>query len=285
MNGLSFYINFEEITLRKKVGEGGFGEVFLGYWNGKKIAVKKLSVKNFKYRENISRFINEINIISSLRHPNIVLYMGASIDNDNYYMITEYLPYGSLFDYVRKEKRKFSEREQINIAYEMAIALYYLHSRSIVHCDLKSGNILIDDNWKIKIGDFGLSQFLKENKFNRGKIGTPHWMAPEILKGGVYEYSSDVYSFGMILWELLKQEIPYYGLNAYQIYNLVVQDKRIVDIPIEGNEILIELIKKCLEYEPANRPTFKEIVAILDKPKNYNKNIDTNFEDLYHFLS
>jgi serine/threonine protein kinase len=284
LSGLSFYINFEELTLQTKVGEGGFGEVFLGTWNGKKIAVKKLSVKHYKNRENICRFINEINVISSLRHPNIVLYIGASIDKDDYYMITEYLPRGSLFDYMRKEKSKFTEREQINIAYEMAVALNYLHSRSVVHCDLKSSNILIDDNWKIKIGDFGLSQFIKENEYNRGKIGTPHWMAPEILKGGIYEYSSDVYSFGMILWEILKMEIPYYGLNPYQIYNLVVQDKKIVDIPKEGHEVLIDILRKCLNYEPQKRPSLKELVQTLEKLKTHNKNIDTNFEDLYEFL-
>jgi serine/threonine protein kinase len=247
--------------------------------------VKKLSVKQFKNKQNISRFINEINIISSLRHPNVVLYMGASIDNDNYYMITEYLPNGSLFDYIRKDKARFTEREQITIAYEMAVALYYLHSRSIVHCDLKSSNILIDDNWKIKIGDFGLSQFLKDNRYNRGKIGTPHWMAPEILKGEVYEYSSDVYSFGMILWEILKLEIPYYGLNYYQIYNRVVQEKKIVEIPTEGHEVLIQMIRNCLKFDSKDRPTLKEIVSILEKLKSVNKNIDKNLEDLYYYLS
>lgn len=282
LNGLSFYINFDEIQFLDKVGEGGFGEVFLGKWNGVKVAIKKLSVKHFKNRENISKFINEINIISSLRHPNIVLYIGASIDCDNYYMITEYLPGGSLFDYIRKGKG-FIEKEQISIAYEMAVAVLYLHSRSIVHCDLKSSNILIDNNLKVKIGDFGLSQFLKDNKMNRGKIGTPHWMAPEILKGGVYEYSSDVWSYGMILWEILKLEIPYYGLNPYQIYNLVVKDKKIVDIPTEGHDVLISLIRRCLSFEPNLRPTIKEIVNTLQNLRLQYRN-DSNLEDLYHFL-
>lgn len=282
LNGLSFYINFDEIQFLDKVGEGGFGEVFLGKWNGVKVAIKKLSVKHFKNRENISKFINEINIISSLRHPNIVLYIGASIDCDNYYMITEYLPGGSLFDYIRKGKG-FIEKEQISIAYEMAVAVLYLHSRSIVHCDLKSSNILIDNNQKVKIGDFGLSQFLKDNKMNRGKIGTPHWMAPEILKGGVYEYSSDVWSYGMILWEILKLEIPYYGLNPYQIYNLVVKDKKIVDIPTEGHDVLISLIRRCLSFEPNLRPTIKEIVNTLQNLRLQYRN-DSNLEDLYHFL-
>lgn len=281
---MNYYISFDELTIQTKVGQGGFGEVFLGKWNGMKVAIKKLSVSQFKNRENIHRFINEIDVISSLRHPNVVLYIGASIDQYDYYLITEYLPKGSLFDYMRKDKRKFSEREQIHIAYEIAIALNYLHSRSIVHCDLKSSNILIDDNWKIKISDFGLSQFIRDNEYNRGKIGTPHWMAPEILKGGNYEYSSDIYSFGMILWEILKNEIPYYGLNPYQIYNLVVQDKKIVDIPTEGHVVLIDIIKKCLEFNPTDRPLLKDIVNTLGKVKNYNKNIDTNFDDLYNYL-
>lgn len=229
------------------------------------------------------RFINEINIISSLRHPNIVLYMGASIDRDNYYMITEYLPYGSLFDYIRKDKGRFSEREQIYISYEMAVALNYLHTRGVAHCDLKSSNILIDDNWKIKIGDFGLSRFLEKHDEKGEKIGTPHWMAPEILKGGKYEYASDVYSYGMILWEILKFEIPYYGLNPYQIQNLVAQ-KKIVELPTEGHPKIRELIAKCLKYEPSERPSLIEIVNTLEKLKAGSKHFDTHFEELYQYL-
>jgi serine/threonine protein kinase len=222
--------------------------------------------------DNLAKFINEINIISSLRHPNIVLYMGASIEKDNYYMITEYLPKGSLFDYIHRDKGKLTERDQINIAFEIAVALKYLHSRNFVHCDLKSSNILIDDNWKIKIGDFGLSKFFDKNnpEQNRGRIGTPHWMAPEILKGENYEFSADIFSFGMILWEIISLEIPYYGINPIQVISLVADEKKIVKIPKVGHPVIKNLIESCLQYEANNRPKLDEIVLTLEKFKHLN---------------
>jgi len=259
----------------------------LGVWNGKKIALKKITVKENKFQKDyINKFINEINIISSLRHPNIVLYMGASIDKKNYYMITEYLPKGSLFDYIHRDRGKISEREQINIAYEIAVALKYLHSRNVVHCDLKSSNILIDDNWKIKIGDFGLSRFfsLEDNEESKGRIGTPHWMAPEVLKGEKYEHSADIFSFGMILWEIISLEIPYYGIDPYQVISLVAEQKRIVTVPVKGNIVIRNLIKRCLDYDSNKRPLLDEIVDILDKAKNYNKLYDSNLEELSDYL-
>jgi tRNA A-37 threonylcarbamoyl transferase component Bud32 len=287
LNGLNYFINYDELTLQMKVGEGGFGEVFQGVWHGKKVAVKKLTVKNSKFIDNLNKFINEINIISSLRHPNIVLYMGASIERDNYYMITEYLPKGSLFDYIHRDKGKITEREQIIIAYEIAVALKYLHSRNIIHCDLKSSNILIDDNWKIKVGDFGLSRFFNtENpEENRGRIGTPHWMAPEILRGEKYEHSADIFSFGMILWELLSLEIPYYGVNPYQVISLVADQRKIVPVPKEGQPILRHLTELCLQYEAYRRPKLDDIVDTLEKLKNAYKIYDTNMDEIFEYLN
>jgi len=287
LNGLNFFINYDELTLSRKVGEGGFGEVFLGSWNGKHIAVKKLTLKHTsKDRSVFLRFINEINIISSLRHPNIVLYMGASIENHNYYMITEYLPKGSLFDYIHRTKGKFTEHEQIHIAYEIAVALKYLHSRNIIHCDLKSSNILIDDNWKIKIGDFGLSRFInkKNPSENSGRIGTPHWMAPEILKGGNYEESADVYSYGMILWEILSLEIPYFGIDPRKLINIVAEERKIVDIPIKGNFHIRKLTAQCLNYDPLKRPVLKQIVTTLESVLNQNKFNNICMEEIHEYL-
>jgi len=212
--------------------------------------------------------------------------MGASIDKKNYYMITEYLPKGSLFDYIHRDRGKINEREQINIAYEIAVALKYLHSRNVVHCDLKSSNILIDDNWKIKIGDFGLSRFftLDDTEESKSRIGTPHWMAPEVLKGGKYQHSADIFSFGMILWEIISLEIPYYGIDPYQVISLVAEQCRIVKVPEKGNVVIRNLIAKCLDYESANRPQLDEIVDILGKAKSHNKLYDSNLDELYDYL-
>lgn len=122
----------------------------------------------------------------------------------------EYLPGGSLFDYLHIKGYKPSQFRIYKICRDIALGMAYLHGRNIIHCDLKSSNILIDENNKIKISDFGLSQFIKnktENKFK--KIGTPQWMAPEVIKDHVYDFSSDVFSFGMIIWELATGQIPF----------------------------------------------------------------------------
>ena len=326
LNGLNYFINFDEIKKDKiKIGQGGFGEIYLGNWQGKKVAIKKLTLINLRVGDNnLSKFINEINIISSLRHPNIVLYMGASVDKDNYYMISEYLPNGTLFDLLHNNnntnnnnnnknnnnnygeninnnslistnnnsinnfdnysKNSFflNDSMKIKIALQIAFVIKYLHSRKIVHCDLKSPNILIDKNYNIKLGDFGLSRFIGKNSENiKGKIGTPHWMAPEILLGGKYEYHSDIFSYGMILWEILTGDIPYNNIDPKKIENLITNEKNIVKVPDYGNLILRKLCKSCINYEPEKRPSIDEILKEL---KNiYDK--DDDDKDFLEYLS
>jgi serine/threonine protein kinase len=256
----------------------GFGQVHLGVWNGKYVAIKKFITKEKQSpKYSLNKFIKEINIISNLRHPNIVLYMGASINKNEYYMISEYIPKGSLFDYLHVQKNKFNDYEMINIAYEVAIALKYLHSRKITHCDLKSSNILLDENMKIKVSDFGLSRlkYISSSE-NKGRIGTPHWMPPEIMKGKKYLEASDVYSYGMILWELVTCEIPYYRMTPNQIIGIVADCGKIVELPSSGHVALRTLIKHCLVYQPERRPTFDYIIKYLDKvlQKTHNDGID-----------
>ncbi len=252
--------------------------MYSGLWNGKWVAIKKISIKEsqiFNIKPSLNKFIKEVNIISSLRHPNIILYMGASINQKDYYMISEYMNQGSLFDYIHVQKGRISEKDQLTIAYHIAIAIKYLHSRKILHCDLKSSNILIDNNWKVKISDFGLSRIknvLTLNE-NRGRIGTPHWMAPEIMKGNMYSEASDVFSYGMIIWEIVTCEIPYCGLSQFQILGIVADCKKIVEIPKNINPILWKIIKRCLSYDVKERPCLDLIIKKLEK---YINNSESN---------
>lgn len=287
VNGLNYFINFDEITNDNiKVGQGGFGEVFMGEWQGKKVAIKRLTLKNLGVSDNLNKFINEINITSSLRHPNIVLYMGASINKDNYYMITEYLPKGSLFDIIHTSKIQLTEKEKIKIAFDTAVGIKYLHSRQIVHCDLKSSNVFLDDHYNVKLGDFGLSRFLTQNKDrNKGRIGTPHWMAPEILLGGKYKPSADIFSYGMILWELLTNQIPYHSIDPNEIVNLITNQRKIVEVPKEGNVALRKIITHCIQYEVKDRPSLNEILCLLGKVKKMNSSVDKFTQEIYDYLN
>jgi serine/threonine protein kinase len=122
-------------------------------------------------------------------------------------MVTEFVSNGCLFDILHRSENKDQlpdDFQILQIAKQIALAMIYLHSRGILHCDLKSQNVLLTDDYQVKLCDFGLARY-KERfmKDNHGKIGTPHWMAPEILRGEKYEEPADVYSFGVILWEML----------------------------------------------------------------------------------
>ena len=292
LSGFNFYIDFNELIIKKKIGEGGFGQVFLGVWNEKEVAIKqfipkeKINIKNI-----LNKFIKEINVISNLRHPNIVLYIGASLNNNKYYMITEHISNGNLFEFLHNSKKKpfgkLSDNLMLQIAYEIAIAMSYLHSRNITHCDLKSSNILLDQNYHVKISDFGLSRMVNILSLNetKGKFGTTHWMPPEIMKAKRYEEASDVFSYGMILWEMLTGKVPYYGMNPNQIIGLVADCKKIVEVPKVGNYAMRKLIKSCISYFPEKRPSFERIIKFLDKVNAFYKNHDFVTEEIIDYIN
>ena len=218
-NGFSFYIDFNDLKFNYKtdfLGGGGYGEVFKAIWMATPVAVKRFGRKCIS-KKSIIDFIKEIEIVNQMRHPNIIFYMGVTFDEENhYYMVTELSSRGSIFDLLHSNhsgsrgKVLLEDSKIFKIIKEMALAIQYLHTKKILHCDLKSQNILLTEDWTVKICDFGLARY--QEKFvrdNNGKVGTPHWMAPEILRGEKYTQAADVYSFGVILWELVTGDIPH----------------------------------------------------------------------------
>jgi len=189
-------------------------------------------------------------------------------------MLTEYLEGGSLFDLLHKKHVKLNEDRLISIAEDIALGMNYLHSRKVFHRDLKSSNILVDSNWNIKICDFGLSTVnskLDRRKHKKeGRIGTPHWMAPEIMRSEEYDEYSDIYSYGMILWEMVMCEVPYNGLSVPQIIGSVGYDNLQVPLPIQGNSMILSILERSLDRDRRQRPTFAHIVEILQN-KNRGK--------------
>lgn len=294
-NDLNYLINFD--LIKKKLTRIGIG-VYKTEWLGMQIAVKKLKTKKNKNNNNeLLKLTNEINMLASLRHPHIILYMGVSFDNNDCYMITEYAQGDSLFKFIHDSKKKFNDLQKINIAYQIATAIQYIHYRDIIHKDLKTDNILLDENYKIKLGHFGLSSNIKNNNINNNINSLNNisndsyaYMAPEILSRdsyNSYKKSADIFSYGMILWELITDEIPYANLKKKdEFIEEIVKKRKLITIPKEGNKILIELAKQCLQYKPENRPTIEKIVKYLvDVNKGLNESIDTVLDDFYNFVS
>ena len=311
LSGFNFYIPFNELKILKKIGEGPLGIVYLGNWNEKKVAIKKyFSLKKQKEKETqnkinknldlkaiLLKFIKEINIISNLRHPNLVLFMGASISNNNTcYLIMEYINNGNLFDFIHKVKYKKEENYKkydlnltTKIALEIALAIKYLHCRNITHCDLRTTNVLLDENYHVKITDFGVSKMVnilyEKGQMLNGKNETTHYMPPEIMKNVKYDEASDVFSYGMILYEIITGEIPYSNLKPNQIIGIVADCRKIVHVPDNTfNDYLKKLVVKCLKYNSEDRPSFRKIILYLEKVLECLNKKDVYCDDIDKFV-
>ncbi|EPS62864.1 hypothetical protein M569_11924, partial [Genlisea aurea] len=210
-----------------------------------------------------------IAIMKRVRHPNVVLFMGAVTKRPHLSIVTEYLPRGSLFRLINRPAagEALDSRRKLRMALDVAKGINYLHHLvpPIVHRDLKSPNLLVDKNWTAKVVcDFGLSRF-KANTFISSKsvAGTPEWMSPEFLRGEPSNEKSDVFSFGVILWELVTMQQPWNGLSHAQVVGAVAFQNRRLAIPDTTSPVLASLIESCWADDPTQRPAFGAIVLTL----------------------
>ncbi|KAK9755482.1 hypothetical protein RND81_01G028700 [Saponaria officinalis] len=260
-------ISWSDLVVRDRIGSGSFGTVHRAEWNGSEVAVKILMEHDF-HPERCREFLREVAIMKRLRHPNIVLFMGAITEPPNLAIVTEYLSRGSLYRLLHKSggREVLDERRRLSMAFDVAKGMNYLHKRNppIVHRDLKSPNLLVDKKYTVKVCDFGLSR-LKANTFlsSKSAAGTPEWMAPEVLRDEPSNEKSDVYSFGVILWELATLQLPWKNLNPAQVVAAVGFKCKRLEIPRDVNPQVAALIEACWANEPWKRPSFANIMDSL----------------------
>lgn len=258
-------IAWEEITLGERIGLGSYGEVYHGDWHGTEVAVKKFLDQEIT-NESLEEFRSEVRIMKKLRHPNIVLFMGAVTRPPNLSIVTEFLPRGSLYRLIHRPNNQLDERRRLRMALDAARGMNYLHNCTpvIVHRDLKSPNLLVDKNWVVKVADFGLSK-MKDSTFisSKSNAGTAEWMAPEVLRNEPSNEKCDVYSFGVILWELCTLQQPWGGMNPMQVVGAVGFQHRRLDIPDDVDPVIADIIRKCWLTDPRLRPSFADIMAAL----------------------
>nr|XP_009762656.1 PREDICTED: serine/threonine-protein kinase CTR1-like [Nicotiana sylvestris]XP_016484613.1 PREDICTED: serine/threonine-protein kinase CTR1-like [Nicotiana tabacum] len=205
----------------------------------------------------------QIEIMKRLRHPNVLLFMGAIFSQEKPAIVTEFLPRGSLFKTLHRNNKPLDFSRRLRMALDVARGMNYLHRRNppIVHRDLKSSNLLVDKSWTVKVGDFGLSRF-KDATFLTSKSGrgTPQWMAPEVLRNEPSTEKSDIFSFGVILWELMTESIPWSNLNSLQVVGVVGFMNRRLEIPENLDTRVSPIIRDCWQSNPALRPSFEDII-------------------------
>ncbi|KAG1330120.1 serine/threonine-protein kinase EDR1 [Cocos nucifera] len=258
-------IPWEDLQIGERIGLGSYGEVYRADWNGTEVAVKKFLDQDLS-GDALEQFRCEVKLMSRLRHPNVVLFMGAVTRPPNLSILTEFLPRGSLYRLLHRPNVHLDEKRRLKMALDVAKGMNYLHTShpTIVHRDLKSPNLLVDKNWVVKVCDFGLSR-LKHHTFlsSKSTAGTPEWMAPEVLRNEPSNEKCDVYSFGVILWELATLRMPWSGMNPMQVVGAVGFQNRRLDIPKEVDPVLAQIISDCWESEPSERPSFAQLMSPL----------------------
>jgi len=256
-------IQKEEIHEMEKLGEGAFGRVYKAMWQGRIIAEKKIT------GQLDSVVMGEIEILWRLRHPNVAEMLGVvdTSTSGEICIITEFYNGGSLYDVLHGQKVQLSLEEIISYATDVAKAMTYLHDYHITHRDIKSQNILLQKdgtNASAIVADFGVAKMTEQTLKLATQIGTPNWMAPEIVvlnaKKG-YDSKVDVYSFAMLLYEMMTNQIPFAGMNAIQIGFCLAKGERPAKPSISSRvpKELINLMTRCWSQEPEKRPSFDEI--------------------------
>jgi serine/threonine protein kinase len=288
----TWFIDIKNLKIKEMIASGSTCQVFKGLYMNIPVAIKRLMVNPRKkldisdVKDNTPKFLKEfkreIGLLMSLpNHPNLLTLLGFAIDESDIYIVTEFCKGGTLFDLLYKKDTKInmSFKQQVKILMDICRGMQFLHNlhHPIIHRDLKSLNIFIDNSmdkgsteFQTKIADFGLARTMDDSEeFYTRRMGTFHWMAPEIFADKPYNSKTDVYAFAIIMWEIFAQKTPYYNLGKPQkIFQYVYyKDQR-------------PSFSDCNISE-----TFKpKMTAIMSRNWDKNPNKRNEFEEIYKEL-
>ncbi|CAN1172212.1 Serine/threonine-protein kinase CTR1 [Linum perenne] len=265
-------IKSSDLEELQELGSGTFGTVYHGKWRGTDVAIKRINDRCFVGKPSEQErmrddFWNEAIKLADLHHPNVVAFYGVVLDGPggSVATVTEYMVNGSLRTALLTNERTLDKQKRLLIAMDVAFGMEYLHGKNIVHFDLKSDNLLVnlrDPHRPIcKVGDLGLSKVKCQTLISGGVRGTLPWMAPELLNGSSSLVSEkvDVFSFGIVLWELLTGEEPYSDLHYGAIIGGIVSNTLRPAVPESCDLEWKSLMERCWASEPSERPSFTEV--------------------------
>ncbi|KAL5577429.1 hypothetical protein UlMin_019128 [Ulmus minor] len=269
-------IKNEDLEELRELGSGTFGTVYHGKWRGTDVAIKRIKKSCFTGRSSEQErltveFWREAEILSKLHHPNVVAFYGVVQDGPGGTLatVTEFMVNGSLRHVLLSKERQLDRRKRLIIAMDAAFGMEYLHSKNIVHFDLKCDNLLVNLKDPLrpicKVGDFGLSKIKRNTLVTGGVRGTLPWMAPELLNGSSSKVSEkvDVFSFGIVLWEILTGEEPYANMHYGAIIGGIVNNTLRPLVPSYCDPEWRLLMEQCWAPDPVGRPSFTEIARRL----------------------
>eukprot|EP00735_Rhodelphis_limneticus_P011123 TRINITY_DN4181_c0_g1::TRINITY_DN4181_c0_g1_i1::g.2095::m.2095 TRINITY_DN4181_c0_g1::TRINITY_DN4181_c0_g1_i1::g.2095 ORF type:complete len:1422 (-),score=286.12,sp/Q9FPR3/EDR1_ARATH/43.97/4e-63,Pkinase_Tyr/PF07714.12/7.9e-55,Pkinase/PF00069.20/2.1e-50,zf-RING_2/PF13639.1/1.9e-07,zf-RING_2/PF13639.1/9.6e+03,zf-rbx1/PF12678.2/8.5e-05,zf-rbx1/PF12678.2/1.1e+04,CLASP_N/PF12348.3/0.0028,SWIM/PF04434.12/0.0071,SWIM/PF04434.12/4.6e+03,zf-Apc11/PF12861.2/0.0075,APH/PF01636.18/0.019,Kinase-like/PF14531.1 len=276
----------QQVEIDARIGTGAYGAVMRAKWNGTVIAVKQLNTTapldenagehTLREQQQLDRqarheFLHEVKSLACLRHPNLILFMGFSLSSTGLNIVTEFMARGSLYRILRKQERSkvpLDAKLRDKVAMGVARGMNYLHTRtpSVVHRDLKSPNILVSETWEVKVADFGLCRILNPQVSLRehGLNGTPGWMPPEMLRSESHTCSVDVFSYGVVLWELLSLQVPWDRVDPLAIVSAVGYQGKRLPLSESMDARYRTLIQDCWHPLPTDRPSFAQIIQRIE---------------------
>ena len=269
------------------IGSGGGGSKVYkvkNLDNNQIYALKKIKF-DYESEEERKRNLNEIKILKELHHPNLIQFYDSFKEKGKLYIIQEYADGGDLSQKIKtyKESNKLLPENLIwEIFIQLCIVIKYVHSNNILHRDIKSQNVFLMENGIVKLGDFGISKILNNiNEFANTSLGTPYFLSPEICMGKEYNYKSDLWMLGCVLYEMACKDKPFKGINLPNLLINII-NQTVSDIPNVYSDFMKNLVKKLLDKDMNNRPDIDDILSdnfIKEKIKtlginvyNYNSN-------------
>jgi serine/threonine protein kinase len=261
-NCCAWIINTSKISMGAKIGEGNFGRVVAGAYFGTKVAVKQL----YKTKLDdlaLTKMRKEAAILSGLDHPNIVKLIGLCVSSNGDggpMLVMELVPRGNLRALLADGSVRLGWKQKLAMLRDAALGLAYLHSRGIVHRDIKSSNLLVEKNLTVKVGDFGFAT-AKQDNGTQTRCGTPCWTAPEIISGTTAKYSekADVYSFAIVMWEVLTRKAPYQDKNMMTVALNVINGDR-PPVPADCPKAFGDIMQRAWKAKPDRRPTMDDLL-------------------------
>ncbi|KAK0572804.1 hypothetical protein LWI29_037565 [Acer saccharum] len=267
-NFAEWTIDLRKLNMGPAFAQGAFGKLYRGTYNGEEVAIKILErpVNNLEKAQLIEQqFQQEVMMLATLKHPNIVRFIGGCRKPMVWCIVTEYAKGGSVRQSLAKrQNRSVALKSAVKQALDVARGMAYVHGLGLIHRDLKSDNLLISNDKSIKIADFGVARIEVQTEGMTPETGTYRWMAPEMIQHRPYTQKVDVYSFGIVLWELITGMLPFQNMTAVQAAFAVVNKGARPIIPNDCLPVLGEIMSRCWDPNPDVRPPFSEVVRMLE---------------------